>query len=230
MLRNNQKFATARKLRQAGWSYSEINRRLEIQKSTLHGWLKDISLTHKQHLHLRKLWEDGLKKAQLHAAESHRQKTTERMAQAQINAKNIISNVNNSLLYPPLLKLTLAVLYLGEGTKNKSMVCLANSDPQINQAFVTILRKAYMIDESKFRCHLHLRADQNITSTIRFWSKLLQIPPKKFHKTQIDKRTIDKPTRNNYYGVCAIYYYDASIQKELLALGQEFLQSILKGA
>ena len=118
---------------------------------------------------------------------------------------------------------------LTEGTKNKSLVCLANSNPDICRAFIQLLRKTYPIQEEKFRCHLRLRLDQKAKTEIQFWSKLLKIPPTKFLKSQHDSRSIGKPTTPGYHGVCAIYYYDASIQKNILALGQAFLDHVLKG-
>jgi len=227
MKKNIQKYITARKLRGIGWSFKEIGDHLKVQKSTLHGWLKNIKLSQRQKLRLRKNWENGLKKARTRAVESHHQKTREKFKIATIKAEKTITDLKKSFNKKSFLRLILSTLYLGEGTKNKSMVCLANSNPDICKFFIALLRNTYKIDETKFRCHLHLRTDQNINKKIIYWSQLLQIPQKKFHKTQIDKRSSGKTTYPDYHGVCAIYYYDAKVQKEILTLGNELINKIL---
>lgn len=224
---NGQKFITARKLRSAGWSYGEIGARLKVSKSTLSGWLRGVKLSEKQRLRLKKRWEDGLKLARERAADAHRRKTRQKFEIAIVNARGVIKDLNGVLYKKSFLKLFLAALYLGEGAKNKSVVCLANSNPDICKAFVVLLRTAYELDEARFRCHLHLRADQNAEMLSKFWSELLQIPAEKFHRPQIDKRTSGKPSRDNYRGVCAIYYYNANIQKDILSLGKITLEKLL---
>ena len=228
MKENRQKFAAARKLRAAGWSYGAIGNQLNVAKSTLNSWLKDIKLSKKQKLALKKRWSDGLVLARKHAADAHRKKTQQKFEIAIANARKVMEELGDDLYKESFLKLFLAALYLGEGAKNKSVVCLANSNPGICQIFVILLRNIYSLDESKFRCHLHLRADQDIKTLSKYWAKLLEIPITKFHKAQVDNRTIGKPSHDDYCGVCAIYYYDAKIQKDILSLGKVAIEELLK--
>ncbi len=227
MKQNAQKYATARKLRNAGWSYGEISKYLIVSKSNLNNWLKDINLSSQQQQVLKKKWENGLKKARVMAAATHRQKTKDRFALAIKNAEKTIAILGATFYTDHAIKLFLAALYLGEGAKTKSLVCLANSNGDICKAFLTALRKVYKLDENKFRCHLHLRTDQKPQALIKYWSNLLQIPARQFLKTQIDKRTAGQPSHKDYFGVCAIYYYDASIQKDLLSLGSVMIKKLL---
>ncbi|OGH83424.1 MAG: hypothetical protein A2469_01710 [Candidatus Magasanikbacteria bacterium RIFOXYC2_FULL_40_16] len=227
MNRNNEKFYLAQKLRKSGQSYNEINRRTGVAKSTLSGWLKDVELSQEQKEILKNKHKKGLELARVHAAKANRELTRKKFLVATSNAKKIVKDLGGLINKKSLMKLFLAGLYLGDGAKDKSFVCLANSDPQICRAFVILLRKSYQIDESKFRCHLHVRADQNIETLIKYWSTTLKIKPKQFHKTQIDKRTVGTASWEHYRGVCAIYYYDAKIQKEILSLGRVSLESLL---
>ncbi|MDP3995006.1 MAG: helix-turn-helix domain-containing protein [bacterium] len=226
MKRNTQKFATARKLRKVGWSYSEIGTRLHVSKSTLSGWLKNVALSDKQRHMLRKKWEDGLKKARLQAANAHRQKTKERLALAAQNAEDTIQALGKAFYTNHFIKLFLSSLYLGEGSKNNSSVCFANANSNICKAFVILLKTAYKLDDKKFRCHLLIRADQKPKTLIAYWSRTLNIPAGQFMKSHADKRTVGRPSNKDYFGVCAIYYYDASIQKDLLSLGNSALEKL----
>lgn len=103
---------------------------------------------------------------------------------------------------------------------------MGSADPRILKGFINLLRKLYNPDERKFRGVIYARADQNPEKLIHYWSRLLKISPKKFQKTQQDKRTINKKTYPGYKGVCAVYYYDTAIQRRLLLMGKKMLKYI----
>jgi len=122
-------------------------------------------------------------------------------------------------------ELIMASFYLAEGGKTENNFSLANSNSEILKGTINLLRFLYKIDESKFRCCLHLRKDQNENKLKNFWSKTLNIPKSKFLKTQFDKRTIKK-TYEHYKGVCVLIYYDMALQRRILYMGDEILKII----
>lgn len=191
-----------------------------MPKSTLSGWLSKIKLSIKNKKKLAANRRKGLELARKRAAQANHRKTLERFRIAEIKAEKKVGLLGKIFYEKPFLHLFLGSLYLGEGAKTKSYVCFANSSPELCLVFINLFRTIPYINENKFRCHLHLRADQNIKNMVQFWLDLLKISSKQFHKSQIDKRTVNSPTINNYKGVCAIYYYDAEIQKYLLSLGK----------
>ena len=109
------------------------------------------------------------------------------------------------------------MLYLGEGAKNqRGSLMFGNSDPFIISLFLYLLRYCYNIDESKFRCTLQCRADQNSRKLEKFWFQITKIPLSQFYKARIDPRTIGKPSKKlEYKGVCRIDYFSAEIFTEL---------------
>ena len=119
----------------------------------------------------------------------------------------------------------MATFYLAEGTKKESCFVFANSNAGILEGIIKLLRFSYQIDESKFRCCLHLRKDQNEEQSKNFWSKTLDIPKSRFLKTQFDKRTIKK-TYESYKGVCVLHYYDMALQRRILYIGEKILSII----
>jgi hypothetical protein len=124
-------------------------------------------------------------------------------------------------------ELLLAMLYLGEGfKKTRSHIGLGNSNPKIALLFVKFLRDIYKVDDSKFRCFLHLRMDQNPEIEKKYWSNQLNIPEIYFRKPQFDKRSSTK-TWSWYHGVCSIYCYDAKIERRLVALQQVLIEKSL---
>lgn len=121
-----------------------------------------------------------------------------------------------------IAKIALAMLYLGEGAKRSrshGSLMIGNSDSKIIELFLRLLRHCYNIDESKFRCTLQCRADQNIRALEEFWFGITKIPRNQFYKAQIDPRTIGKKSEKpDYKGVCRIDYFSADILLELMQI------------
>jgi len=217
------------RLRLRGKTYSEINSKLpkKIPKSTLSEWFKKLVFTETQKNNLKTHVQNKIKKSQLIAVKVIRQ--------AKVDRLNVLRSKNIFIL--PLLdvniqKAMLSILYLGEGSKSKSSqnMTLGNSNPQIIKLYLTLLKNCFKIDMSKFRVRIQCRADQNIRELESYWKEVTKIPAKQFYPTYIDKRTLGKPTHKvNYRGVCAITYFDRSIQYELELLSESMLKYILKG-
>lgn len=120
-----------------------------------------------------------------------------------------------------ILKTILAILYLGEGSKWKSHsgLMLGSSDPLIILLYIKLLELCYGLSRINMKCRISYRADQDIKSLQRYWSKLTGIPPKNFYKTIPDPRTIGKPTKKKEYkGVCVVTCAGSNIQLELEAI------------
>lgn len=208
-------------LRLQGKSFREISAELNVAKSTLNGWLKNVEITDTQKQRLHQQWLDGLAKARSKAGERNKQARLDRIQAGQIAAKKLLESMplNNAEL-----ELFLAGLYLGEGFKIKNRFGLGNANPVIVLLFINILRKLYPIREERLKAAIFGRADQNPDILIKYWSNLLHIPPNQFHKTQLDQRTKNKATHVNYFGVCAVSYNDSNLQRRILAIGNEMLK------
>jgi len=214
-----------KKLREKGKTFSEIkeNVGVNISKSTISYWCKGIVLSKKKISHIKNICEGNIKKAQKLAVLANQQKHENKLNRI------IEDNKDLSLLLKNLdvAKIVLAVLYICEGSKNKRSSCLTigNSDPKIIKLFLQLLRKCYRINESKFRCTVQCRADQDTKKLEIFWSKVTGIPLSLFYKARIDNRTIGKKSeKTDYHGVCRINYFSADIFWELMIIGDIICQ------
>jgi hypothetical protein len=211
-------------LRKRGKSYRDIEKSLNINRSTLSGWLKDIKLNDKQKEELHNKWLNALAKAREKASLVHKKRRSDRREKIRKEVEDFYLNIDDKIK-----EVIFATFYLAEGTKKEGSFAIANSNPLILKSLVNLLRSVYSINEAKFRCCLHLRKDQEENELKKFWSKLLNISKNKFGKTQFDKRTIKK-TYDHYKGVCIVYYYDTALQRRVLYLGNKLLEIINKGA
>jgi len=209
-------------LRKKGLSIRYIENQLGIPRSTLSGWFKNIKLNKKQKDKLHQDWIDALFEARKKAAIVHKKQGHNRREAIRREVKDFFSDIN---IDKKTAELVMATFYLAEGTKKENCFVFANSNAEILKGIIKLLRFSHKIEESKLRCCLHLRKDQNERQSIKYWSDILSIPEIRFLKTQFDKRTIKK-TYESYKGVCVIYYYDMALQRRILYTGEKILSII----
>lgn len=193
----------ARELRAQAWTLQEIADELGVAKGTVSVWVRDVEFVPKPRnrghadqrphpLHLAKL-------AELERCRAEAEAWVASMTDRELTAFCI-------------------GLYAGEGNKTKSMVGLANTNPELLLAFLTWLRSEFQIDESRLRVVLYLHEELDLAAAVTFWSDLLGIPSSQFGKPY---RAIADPTRRNSkheYG-CATVRYSCSLTiRRLLAL------------
>jgi hypothetical protein len=209
-------------LRREGKSLGEITVKLKIPKSTLSGWLKDVEMPLKFKRILRQRRLDALIGARVKAADFHRQERVKRMETIEKEASRFLKSVK---LNSTTAELIFSSFYLAEGAKRRGSFEIANSNPEILAGFWNLMRILYPLDLKRVRCHLYLRLDQSEKKLKKYWSDVLNIPEKQFIKSQFDKRAISA-TRENYKGVCCIYYNNVNLQKRAIAIGEELLKKL----
>jgi len=207
-------------LRKQGKTYSEIRVLIpKTSKSTLSYWLSGLELSDKQKEKLSQNINKKLIKARTQSVLVQKKKREKYFSDIENNNLHLIKTLNTDA---EAAKLVLSALHLGEGGKNRQgTMQLGNSDPGVIRLFLKLMRTCYNVDESKFRCTILCRADQDIKKLENFWLLTTGINRKQFYKTRIDARTIGKPSRKlDYKGVCVINYFSASVYYDLLTLGK----------
>lgn len=212
----------AEELRKIKKTYSEITKILGVPKSTLSIWLGEkfqgIFDKKAQLAHLAKIrpLAIAIKKRNINR-------------RADILSEKISQEIKN---YPfkniYFLKSMLAMLYSAEGARYKGVsgLVFVNTDAKMAQLFITLLRKCYKLDESKFRIRLHLHYYHNIKKSKKIWSELLDIPLSQFNKIYIKKRSKTKRFRKNFGGICLISYLDSNIRREVMEIFEQLYLSI----
>ncbi|MDP2736315.1 MAG: hypothetical protein Q8O59_00835 [bacterium] len=204
----------AEELRKAKKTYSEITKILGVPKSTLSVWLSEKF--------------EGVfdKKAQLaHLARIQPLAVAIKNRNIKRRADILREKISQEVKRYPLkniylLKSMLAMLYSAEGARYKGVSGLkfANTDPKMAQLYITLLRKCYKLDESRFRIRLHLHYYHSIKKSKKIWSNLLNVPLGQFNKPYIKKRSKTKRFRKNFIGICFIDYLDSNIRREIMEI------------
>ncbi|MFA6973636.1 MAG: hypothetical protein WC238_02735 [Parcubacteria group bacterium] len=201
-------------LRKSGKTYNEIRGILghPVPKSTLSLWCQGMVFSDEHRKKMEEAIKYNLHKGRALALASNKIKRDKYLQ----DVYNRVSHLGKIFKNKEVSKISLAMLYLGEGSKTGGSMMFGNSNPVIISLFLRLLRYCYKIDESKFRCTIQCRADQNIKKLEKFWMNITRISPELFYKAKIDKRTIGKTSKKlEYKGVCRIDYFSADIFNEL---------------
>lgn len=126
-----------------------------------------------------------------------------------------------------VLRAMLAMLYWAEGSKRGSGIKFVNTDPNLMELYISLLRRCFVIDESRLKVIVHIHDYHSETEVKDFWSRLLGVPLRQFNKTFIKPRSETRRFRENFMGICLLYYGDTGLRKEFEALNSALKKGIV---
>lgn len=184
-------------LRRQGKSYREIGVALNIPKSTISEWFKDIDWSKiiKDKLILKANLEAKEKIKKLNIGRSLARKKLDDLALKE-SREEFVKLSNNPLFVAGIM------LYWGEGDKNiKNPIRLTNTDPRMVNVYVKFLIEILKIDPTKIRLGLITYPDNSEKDCKTFWEKATASKVS-FVKTQI---IIGRhPTKRLQTGICMV--------------------------
>lgn len=190
----------ARRLVAGGMSCAQVGRTLNVHNAIISGWCRDVAKS--RFLGLVNYYE-GIRRNLLESE------------------KGVVED----LVGKEKARFICGLLYGCEGAKYpaSNSVSLVNSDPLFVSSFVKLMRRAFSLDESKWRVHLQIHKDQDYQILRTYWSRLLKIPEGKFFKPTITNPR-GRKHRNIYLGNCSVRYGDYRLQLKLIGIFDEFLR------
>lgn len=198
-------------LRKLGYSLGEIALKLHISKSTASLWLKDVKMNVAALTRLNQ----SINNARLKGSNKKRRLHLDRLKRVQDESLKFIHSFD--LHDQKMCKLLCSFLYWGEGGKVDLNASFINSDNKMVKTYVFLLRKAFKIDERKFRALVHIHDYHNEEKVKKYWSKITKIPLTQFTKSY-RKPHSGRNKHPGYMGTIKIKYYDVQIANELKAI------------
>jgi len=204
----------ALKLRGEGCSYSEIQKKVPVYKSTLSYWCRDVILTQAQMERLRKKKLEGSERGRFIGSkilQERRVRETRRVIEEGIKEVGELNKRDRFVAG--------VALYLGDGYKNDKSVGFSNANPEIIRFMMSWFRKFGKVPEEKFRGQIWIHDNLNERKAKRFWSELTRIPINQFHKSYIAENKVNsKKIRKNIneYGVFAIRISNSWLQRKIM--------------
>jgi len=198
-------------LRKKGLSYADILKHINVSKSTLSLWLRNIPLTEKQQ---HALYVTRRQKHIYNLAKLKRHKKQQALLkiqkQAEIDMPRLISN--------PFF-LTGLMLYWAEGDKSAKaeLVKFSNADPAIIKIMMQWFTSICQVPKSRFRIALHIHSLHTNKKVLAYWSNITNIPLTQFHKTQIKPTSLSHRKNKLYNGTCSIRIHDKTLFRQIQA-------------
>lgn len=169
--------STASKLRDRGYSYNMISKKLGISKSTLSNWFRDRPFKPNREV-LKRIQYGPIKSAE----RSHNRKVAEINRLKELGIKEV-----GKLTKRDLWLLGIG-LYMGEGNKSYDSTRLVNANPEVIRLAIKWFKEACSVKDNNIVIRIHLYPDNNVKKCLNFWSNVTRLPPSSFRKTQIDRR------------------------------------------
>jgi len=174
--RKRYEYEKARFLRKRkGLSYNEIKKELNLSKSTISFWCKDILLSEKQQERLKHNQMNNQKMGAL----ANKIKREKEIKIIKDSARKEIQEMGLNAF-----KIAGAVLYWAEGTKTQN-TGISNADPRTIEFMMRWLNKIFNKKPSQIKAYLHIHYGDDDKRIKKYWSKLTGIPLINFGKSFI---------------------------------------------
>lgn len=229
MARDQALYDQAKQLRLQGMTYQEIGGKLDVAKSTLSLWLRDLPFPEASQPNARRRY--FLENVQRRGAAANREKRLAMWRRYAEEAKLEMGSVDRT--NQQLARAILSMLYWAEGSKHdRGGLTFANTDPRLAALFLSLLRRCYRLDEQRLRVRLHIHHYHDPEKVEWYWSKLLSIPLNQFQKTFVKPRSATKRFRQNFMGICFVRYQDSAMRRSIMSYAyalQDHLAPVAQG-
>lgn len=207
----------ARKLRQQGYSLKEIAAKLNVAKSSVSTWCRDIELTEKQRKRLAD--RKGAPRAHHKGALTNKLKWRKKRRAFQEQGREQARNGD-------WLHLAGCMLFWAEGSKKRIEVEFVNSDPEMMKLFIRFLRESLQVPEHKINmrviCYLGQGMEQ--AEIELYWQNLLNLSPEQMNQTTINNRPSSSKQKGRIlkYGVCHLRVFSVKFTQRIFGAIQEY--------
>jgi hypothetical protein len=119
------------------------------------------------------------------------------------------------------------MLYWAEGAKNRNLLKLTNSDPQMVRFFRLFLTDALAVEPDAIRVSLNVYTNNglSIEAIESHWLELLQLPRSCLRKHTLDHRPTSSSGRARGrlpYGVCSLMVHSTRVAQHVFGAIQEY--------
>jgi transcriptional regulator with XRE-family HTH domain len=201
------------RLRGLGVTVPEIARRLQVSKSSVSTWTRDVDLSEAQ---LENIEEN--KRAKLRAQKAGSEAVREKFLKMRITFQEA---GRERAREGSRLHMIGCMLYWAEGAKNRNRLGFVNSDPNMLLVWMRFLREELHVDDEIIKLQIHVHEESNILAAEQYWVRLLDLTPDALMKTQVKKGS---NTRLNTlpYGVCAVNVQRTELAMHVYGAIQEY--------
>lgn len=183
-------------MRKRGFSYSEIENRLHVPKSTISYWLKNIKLAPEQ---IKKLNDKRIEIAKANALKKT-SKTARIIEEIKNSSAQDLKQISKRELW-----LMGIVLYWKNGNKNdlRKGVHFSSADPYMIKLFLNWLKEIGRIgdEEIKFNIFVSKNRKNSINDIVNNWAEVTRFPKSCFSSIYVQKTSKKKNSKFGFLKV-----------------------------
>ncbi len=165
-------------LRKQGYSYTYIQTKIPVAKSTLSEWLTDIQFIPNTYT------IQTIGKARVASGVYKNKQKILNLIKAKDFAKKDMQYFSKRDRYMVGLG-----VYIGEGSKTTNFSKISSSDSRIIYFMMTWFQVCFNVPKDNLQIRLHLYPDNNFSDCIEYWMRQTGLSRKQFLKPVIDQRT-----------------------------------------
>ena len=208
----------ARRLRsEEGLALNEIADRLQVSKSSVSFWVRDVVLSEEQAAQLAS--QNPLLNRQFRSSQVSRERARAARAACQEEGRERARQADP-------LHAAGCMLYWAEGSKSRCTVAFTNSDPDMVDLFVRFLERCYDVPRQRMVAYVNCHDDcASVTEIEQFWLERLQ-----FDRSQLRKTTVNyhssyskrKRCGKLVYGTCRVSFESYRVVQSIYGAIQEY--------
>jgi hypothetical protein len=199
----------ARRLRAMGKTLQQIADTLDVSKSSVSVWVRDVPFTPSKR-------RTG---AQRRPHPFHERKLRE-IEECNEEGIHRLGTLDESAFLAAGI-----ALYAGEGAKRDHAVMFANTDASMIRFFCAWLRHFFEVDESRLRVRVYLHEGLDLEAAHRAWAEVTGVPLSQFRAPY---RAVADPSmrRNKHdHGCCYVYLSCTRTHRRIMGLIRALLSS-----
>lgn len=202
MIKKNKEKIVALRLRKQGKTYGEILKEVQVAKSTLSVWLREVDLSKKQ------IQVITVKKLEAQKKGALARKSQRLIRTADIFAK---SKIELGAISKRDLFILGVALYWAEGSKERAVqpgsgIQFANSDPKMVHLFarwLTVFAEV-SVENITVDLYLHVNHKHRLEEVVRFWETETQLSVTHTFYKRHNPKTPRKNSGENYHGLVVL--------------------------
>lgn len=199
--------AAARGLRARGLTLAEIAAQLQVAKSSVSRWVRDVPFT---------------PSPQRTGARTRPNRLRERRL-AEIAELDAAGRARIGVLSDDAFLAAGVALYAGEGSKTEGSVRFANTDPAMVRFFCAWLRRCFQVEEERLRVRVYLHAGLDLAAAEDYWSEVTAIPREQFRKAHIVSADETIRRSRHSHGCVYVAYHCSHTHRAVMGLVRALL-------
>jgi len=206
----------ARRLRrEQGASVKELAKLLDVSRSSISLWVRDIELPDAQRSALR-----GRMGGRIDGSRANAVSALKKRREAQEAGRAVAQRAD-------FLHAAGCMLYWAEGSRNRNSIHFVNSDPAMILFFARFLRVCFEVPDERIRvrCNLFAESVEHQREVEQFWLDLLGLPHTCLCKSAVNvySKYSKKKRRNKLpYGTCRLAVHDTQLVQHINGAIQEY--------